>query len=452
MPSYRAAGLETVGQSVYIATAAYESVKAGYALSLAKTVSELTRHHIPHTINIMFNNCHVDDGRNEMVRDFLENTQCTDLVFIDADMMWEPDAFLKLIQHKTSDVVAGAYRYKSNSGEFPVGRLVEGGIKSAKHRKALLSVSYAPTGFMRIPRSVFETLSPNYYEVGTLNQSRRFFERCYTDHSYDGGDVTFCRKWIAAGGKIHIDPTLTLGHIGENMWRGNFSEYLANPDNAVNHTTGSGDPVPMYKEDFGDVLKIFLKTEKPNIADFYRLANAYGNKPWACRPEFLFSAWQMAMSLDEDATILECGTGLSTIILASTGRKVIAIEESGKWAEECDAIMTEHSLEADIRVAPMNGSWYNVGEALDGIEADMMVVDGPRRSGSISDDHLVSPVGLEVRNVDRLWMLRKDNLGRGIVKPGAIAILDDIRDMQGPGQWETIKNGPRPFVIGRLGA
>ncbi|MDP3940660.1 MAG: hypothetical protein Q8R92_21315, partial [Deltaproteobacteria bacterium] len=99
MPAYRSVNYEKPGQSVFIATPAYESVKAGYALSLAKTVEELTRRGIPRTINLLFGNCHVDDGRNELVRDFLDNTRCTDLVFIDADVMWEPEMFLRLIHH-----------------------------------------------------------------------------------------------------------------------------------------------------------------------------------------------------------------------------------------------------------------------------------------------------------------------------------------------------------------
>lgn len=435
MPTYRSMTPVTVGQSVYIATPAYESVKAGYALSLANTVAELTRQGIPYSLNIMFGNCHVDDGRNECVRDFLENTDCTDLVFIDADLMWNPSEFLKLIAHKTGDIVAGAYRYKSNSGEYPIGKIL-GGQEGRNGKRPLVAVSYAPTGFMRIPRGVFEKLSPNYAAKGKLNPSRRFFERRYTERTYDGGDVTFCRKWIAAGGQVLVDPDLTLGHTGEQTWKGNFKQYLGNEENALKHTLDHKDPVPDYKADIHTQYREFIEGGGRETEDFVRLANAWGNKPWAATAALVEAAWRMADALPDDAVILDCGSGLTTLVLAATGRKVVCIEENGEWAEKVDRLLTENGLDVDIKVAPVNCEWYDCKEHIKDFRADMAVIDGPRRTFD----------GQMRKGLSRLWPLKN-----GIVKAGSPVLVDDASGTGLPGEWVTAEGAGRTFVAGRMG-
>lgn len=439
MPAYRALSFETPGQSIYIATPCYENVKAGYALSLAKTVQELTRRGIPHAINILFGNCHVDDGRNDCVRDFLDNTQCTDLVFIDADTMWEPKEFLKLIRHKSTDIIAGAYPYKSDSGKFPVGKIL-GGVEYKDGKDALLSVSFAPTGFMRIPRSVFEKLAPA--NAGKLNPSRRFFARQYTDNTYDGGDVTFCRKWIAAGGTVYIDPAMTLCHIGENIWRGNFQSYLSKPENAELHTTKSTDPVPDYKptvEEFAEVVSEFAKIENPSLAAFEALVTAYGNKPYVATAELLKVAYEHARALPEGSPILECGSGLSTIVLALSGHKVTCVEEHKDWAEKIQGVLTACGLDADIMVdAVTEAGWHERAKAeLKGFNAKLCFIDGPRRrkGGAV---------------LTRLWPVSSEAMLSGVVARDAIVIVDDVGETKSGGNWTTM-GAERPFAVGRLG-
>lgn len=440
MPAYRALSYHASGQSIFIATSAYESVKAGYALSLAKTVAELERRHIPYGINLIFGACHVDDARNDLVRDFLDNTSCSDLVFIDADMMWEPEMFLRLIQHNVEGIIAGAYPFKSNRGDFPVGKIL-GGIESGHGRKALLSVSYAPTGFMRIPRVVFEKLTAP--GAGKLNPSRRFFERRYTDKTYDGGDVTFCRKWIAAGGEVLVDPTLTLTHIGENRWTGNFQSYLSKPANAVLHTMDSKDPVPDYKPDslpLGDAVAAILagKTEPD---DFKALADAYGNKPWALSAEGLHTIWRMATNLKAGQTILECGSGISTVVLAiaaaKVGARLVAFEENGPWAEKVCAILTEHELDADVQVRRIKDGWYDT-QGLDGISADLLIVDGPTRASN-GGQRIGPPFKIP-----------------GLASSAAAVFFDDVHLRQVTavglvGGFADVEAGPKPMVVGRLG-
>ena len=146
------------GQSVFLATASYEAVKPGYAYSLALTTAELTRHQIPFELGIMEGNCHVDDGRNSLVRQFMEGN-CTDMLFIDSDLMWSASDVVKILSHQ-DDLVCGAYPKKCSPASYPIGQIIE-----ARH-DGLLEVTYAPTGFMRIRRCVFEKLYPKQSKHG----------------------------------------------------------------------------------------------------------------------------------------------------------------------------------------------------------------------------------------------------------------------------------------------
>ena len=114
-------GVPHPGRSLFIATAAYESVKPGYAYSLALTTADLVRHHIPFEISLMEGNCHVDDGRNTLVRNFL-TSNCTDMLFIDADLMWSAADVIKMLNHN-EPLVCGAYPKKSNQTSYPIGRI-----------------------------------------------------------------------------------------------------------------------------------------------------------------------------------------------------------------------------------------------------------------------------------------------------------------------------------------
>lgn len=438
------------GTSVYIATAAYDSVKAGFAKSLAETTAELTRVGIPFGFQLLYGNCHVDDGRNDLVQEFLTKTHYSDLLFIDSDLMWSPEAVLQILRHQYEEIIAGVYPFKGGSGEYPFGRIL-GGIEGKPGEAGLLEVSYAPTGFMRIPRVVFEKMAPGDYKKGKLNPNARFFQRRYTENTYDGGDVTFCRRWISCGGRVLVDPTLTFNHIGEHYWNGRLIDYLAKPENRAKHDEDSKDSMPDWKPDAGqiphykgseqdaDFLQIareFVSLGEPELGHFVALAKAYGNEPWAATPEFLNVAWQMAKHLPEDATILECGSGLSTLVLAATGRRVVALEEHQEWADKVDKLLVSCGLKAEVLVAPMKGPWYDVRPELLKLGAAMTVIDGPRRREGIS----------------RMWPVR---VGRrlGMLKLDAAVIVDDVTEVDGAnGTWEPCTAGAHPFVVGRLKA
>jgi len=168
--------------------------------------------------------CYIQKSRNFCVKLFL-TTDCTDMIFVDSDVVFENNAMSELIKHD-KDIVAGVYRYKSIIEEYPMVLKYDENENFLDESTGLVSALRVPTGFLRINRRVFEKMIPTtpVDEEGTY----QFFDTGirFDDGKWYGEDPYFCRKWIELGGEIWIEPKLTLEHIGEMKFRGNLHEYF----------------------------------------------------------------------------------------------------------------------------------------------------------------------------------------------------------------------------------
>jgi len=420
-----------VGRSLFIATASYESTKPGYSYSLALTTAELARRGIPFELAIMEGNCHVDDGRNALVARFLRGN-CTDMLFLDADLTWDAMDVVRMLVHE-DELVCGAYPKKCSPASYPIGRIFH------TRKDGLLEVSYAPTGFMRIRRSVFDKLLPFQSKHGKENPTAVFFERRFNGPTRDGGDVTFCRKWIEVGGTVVVDPFFKFGHIGENRWQGKFIEYLAVDENRANHLNDCKDPlrttertpVTLCSETAPTSVPVLIKRIQDgdeSIEAFTALADAYGNKPWAATAEYLQTAYKMAKNIEGVKGVWECGSGLSTVVMAAAGAPVIVFEEHQEWADKTAALLKECGL-SGVRmfVLPVSGSWFEYDDFIDQETVGMLAIDGPRRRDGLN----------------RMAPLQ-------YVKRGLPFIADDVSNVEGVSEQVHMTIGTRSFVAGRV--
>jgi hypothetical protein len=112
------------------------------------------------------------------------------------------------------------------------------------------------------------------------------------------------------------------------------------------------------------------------------LVYGWGNDGFSSQPEYLDAVAAAARA--EDGPILECGSGLTTLVLASvraTGeRDVWSLEEDPAWFRRVEAALRRFGLAANIRLAPLRSygefDWYDV----DGLVLpvfSLVVCDGP---------------------------------------------------------------------------
>lgn len=348
------------GQKVFIASPAYDQYGAGFAWSLAQTTAALARAGIPFELALYQGNCHVDDSRNRLTRDFL-NSDCSDMVFLDADVGWQPSDFRALIDYER-DIVAGVYPKKSGDDAYPV-KLLPGEIWS--DRDGLIEVAGAPTGFLRISRAVMETLAARAQLYNAKNDGAYatplIFERQVHDMTRWGGDYVFCRKAREAGFSIYIDPKFRFEHSGEHTWTGNVGAWLR-------QRAGIG------------LLSGLTAVAKgrETIDDIIDMHDAWAN-PFAADPILL--AGLAALARAAKGPILECGSGLSTLVMAAANSavRVVCLENSPVFAEHLRQEAARYSLaNIDILCAPLKDGWYDVG-TLPEEDWALAVIDGPPR-------------------------------------------------------------------------
>jgi hypothetical protein len=189
----------------------------------------------------------VTRSRNTLVSQFLLTKEATHLMFIDADIGFEPELVHRMLAFDP-DVVGGMYPAKAMRWDIPaplkdkeplntavlqyVGKFCQG--PELERRGPFATGVYCATGFMLIKRNVIERLVEAHPEcaytpdhVYTPTQSERTFYalfECMIDpetKEYLSEDFGFCRMWRALGGKIWLDVEGGLVHTGPHDFVGN---------------------------------------------------------------------------------------------------------------------------------------------------------------------------------------------------------------------------------------
>src|SRR5665213_692000 len=93
-PCYGGQLTEPYASSLLAAQLLFQEVKLKYSIRFVSNESLVTR------------------ARNVLVASFLENSKATHLMFIDADIRFDPKSILKMLQ-ADEDIIAGAYPKKS---------------------------------------------------------------------------------------------------------------------------------------------------------------------------------------------------------------------------------------------------------------------------------------------------------------------------------------------------
>ena len=182
------------------------------------------------TVETMTNESLISRARNTLSAKFLHNKESTHLMFIDADIGWEPWHLLVMLDAQ-KDVIGGLYPMKS----LPVKWCVNGIPGQVEDpASSLVEVSKTGTGFLLIKRDVFEKLDSHpavrafANDIGLppeLNQyMKTYFDTAVREGRYYSEDWTFCENWRDIGGQVWIDKRVLLRHTGTYVFDGNTQE------------------------------------------------------------------------------------------------------------------------------------------------------------------------------------------------------------------------------------
>jgi len=228
---------------VIIATPFYEMKGwSPYISSLVSTIKLLTMLGIEHEFWELAGDSYVARARNTLCTKFLADAEATDLFFIDSDMTWGAEAFVRMLL-LPEQIVGAAYPAKNmwetwtshpqlkeeNGHVHPVGRMLQDG-------SALLAADTVATGFMRIKRSALEQFRDHYpamrYKEPGADQANpdreyiEFFATRIDNGLWYGEDRMFCKMWKDMGQEMFIYPNVTISHFGVKGWSGNYDQFL----------------------------------------------------------------------------------------------------------------------------------------------------------------------------------------------------------------------------------
>jgi hypothetical protein len=200
-------------------------------------------------VELLGNESLITRGRNTLVARFMDQADATHLLFVDADITFQPADVVRMVGFG-EDVVAGMYPLKTREwnaeavarvqgGEGPdtaplryVGAVCRGA--AAEARDGFVTGEYAGTGFMLIRRGALVRLMGAHPELhflaahdrGSQDPSPHQFALfdCMIEpetRHYLSEDYTFCRRWRDLGGRIWLDTRGKLVHTGGADFVGN---------------------------------------------------------------------------------------------------------------------------------------------------------------------------------------------------------------------------------------
>lgn len=211
------------GIHAYVATPAYDGkVDTDYAVSLAESCMMATAAGIRVTAAVMGNGAFIDLARCNFASMFLK-TDCTHLFFIDADLRWEPRAFVGLLT-SGRPVTAGVYRRRQEPENYPVKYTEDprGGIQVEDG--GWIKCDRVPTGFLCIERKVIEEMAADALyirQAGQPDVPQLFYTKITEDRAFMGEDFCWCDDYTKRYKQpiwVWGDFTFTHGGYHCNWW------------------------------------------------------------------------------------------------------------------------------------------------------------------------------------------------------------------------------------------
>jgi hypothetical protein len=183
-----------------------------WALSLAHACATVLRDYDLSFTHVSFP--YPDGAANIALNRFLYETECDELLFIDADVIFTP-GHLKMLLDADSDCVFGLYPKKAPGLEFPI-VLFDGQEFPAE--PGLIATRYCARGFMRVTRRCVQAVA-KLVPIGLCPISQKDMHCFYINHAVGhGDDFNFCDRVREAGFTVHLDTRITCQHEGDAVY------------------------------------------------------------------------------------------------------------------------------------------------------------------------------------------------------------------------------------------
>lgn len=180
-----------------------DTVHSGFSFCLAELTAWLGRENVNYKLYFE-NGSILPEQRNRLVASALKD-KCTDILWLDSDMLFPPDVYLKLKKHKRPVV---ACNYSTRHWPFKSVAFTNKNDLSERltERKGLHQVFAVGMGIMLVETKVFKKIQTPYF---SFKYNREL-------ESYTGEDVEFCKTLQDYDVKVFIDADTSekCAHVG----------------------------------------------------------------------------------------------------------------------------------------------------------------------------------------------------------------------------------------------
>lgn len=263
------ASVKGKGHKLFVACPMYGGMAHGsFLMSCLGIQNVMAANNVQTKFSFLFNESLITRARNYLVDEFLRS-ECTHLLFIDADVQVDPNDVLVLMA-LDKELVGGPYPKKSinwdaianaarKKPELPAKELeklvgtfvfnLDKNTPVGRGEKKLLiydptEVLEIGTGYMLIKRDVFQQMKeklpqiqyrPDHIGQENFDGSRyihAYFDTVIdTKDSITGGgtdrylseDYMFCQMWRKIGGKVYLCPWMKTKHVGSYSFTGDLA-------------------------------------------------------------------------------------------------------------------------------------------------------------------------------------------------------------------------------------
>ena len=189
--------------------------------SLMATRDLCGAHGIVMDLAIVSGNAVIQWARDEVMRLFLA-TKANRLFCIDSDIVWSPEDFMRFMAlSQKFDVVCASYPAKKDQPTFYIRYDKDKPPQSDK--LGLIEIFGAGLGFTVVNRSVLETIS-SFSDIVMDEISGKTYSSIFNVGKHNGNrrgeDMSFFESLRDFGYGVFLDPSITLGHIGNKVYSG----------------------------------------------------------------------------------------------------------------------------------------------------------------------------------------------------------------------------------------
>ncbi|AGE48503.1 hypothetical protein PBCVAN69C_456R [Paramecium bursaria Chlorella virus AN69C] len=244
------AEVHPVKPSIYLAVPCYGCLMMNtFAASIIALQALCAQRGIQIYMDFVGNESLIERARNILVKRFLQSTGFTHFMFIDADIGFNPESVIRLLEFD-KDVTSAVYPKKAINWDHVKQKIAAGSQEDIRQMgldfninlttpqppiNGFVKVLDVATGFLMMKRGVLERMYKHYekelYAVNDIQgQDVKDYVAifaCMIDPDtkrFLSEDYAFCRRYQQMGGDIWADISTPLSHTGTHVFSGDIKE------------------------------------------------------------------------------------------------------------------------------------------------------------------------------------------------------------------------------------